>query len=111
MSTQGRSTDETRLAEEIVSVLPAEGVVRVCSDDHESICFAVRSPSLKLRGVVLSRVSLRRLLADSARGVKVDYLQRDLLRNARQASEFRYPRPMRQHAASTVPATKLVSVR
>jgi hypothetical protein len=111
MNTKGKTNDETRLAEEIVSVLPAESVVRVCSDDRQSIRFAVRSAALKLRAIVLSRVSLRRLLGDSARGVKIDYLQRDLIRNAEQANEFRYPRPVRLHTATTAPSPKLVSVR
>jgi hypothetical protein len=111
MSTKEKTIDETRLAEEIVSVLPAESVVRVCSDDRESIRFAVRSAALKLRAIVLSRVSLRRLLADSTRGVKIDYLQRDLLRNAAQTNEFRYPRPVRLHAVSRAWPPKLVSVR
>src|SRR5260370_38863986 len=111
MNTKGKTIDETRLAEEIVSVLPAESVVRVCSDDRESIRFAVRSASLKLGAIVLSRLSLRRLLADSARGVKIHYLQRDLLRNPVSTSEFRYPRPVRLHAVPSAPSPKLVSVR
>jgi len=107
MSTNAKTTDETRLAEEIVSVLPAGSVVRVCSDDRQSIRFAVRAVSLKLRTIVFHRASLRRLLADAARAVKIDYLRRDLLRNAECADKFAYPRAVRQHA---VPMTaRLVS--
>jgi len=107
MTTKAMTTDETRLAEEIVSVLPAGSVVRVCSDDRQSIRFAVRAASLKLRTVVLNRASLGRLIADAARAVKIDYLKRDLLRNAQNAGQFRYPRTVRRHAAP-VP-TRLVS--
>jgi len=84
--------DETRLAEEIVRVLP-EGAIRVCSADREAIRFAVRSRELKLRSVVLRRASLRRLLHDRDGVVKIEYLQRDLLRSAQTAGEFTYPRP------------------
>jgi hypothetical protein len=107
MDPNAKTNDETRLAEEIVSVLPAGSVVRVCSDDRQSIRFAVRAASLKLRTVVFHRASLRRLLADAARAVKIDYLRRDLLRNAERAEKFAYPRAVRPHALSV--ASRLVS--
>jgi hypothetical protein len=91
MMTSIKSMDETRLAEEIVSVLEPS-VVRECSDDRDVIRFAVRG-DLKLRTVSFSRAALRRLLHDANGLVKVDYLKRDLLRTATQRSEFRYPRP------------------
>jgi hypothetical protein len=84
--------DETRLAEEIVRVLP-EGATRVCSSDREAIWFAVRSFGMKLRSVALRRSSLRLLLHDPVGAVKVEYLQRDLLRSAETRGEFIYPRP------------------
>jgi len=87
MSTAIKSMDETMLAEEIVSVLDA-GAVRVCSDDRESIRYAVRDARLKLRSVVLSRAALRRLLFDRTGLIKIEYLQRDLLRTAETRSEF-----------------------
>lgn len=99
MDPNAKTNDEARLAEEIVSVLPAGSAVRVCSDDRQSIRFAVRAASLKLRTVVFHRASLRRLLADAARAVKIDYLRRDLLRNAARAEKFAYPRTVRAHAA------------
>ena len=91
MRTQSRMTDENRIAEQIVSVLPA-GIARACSSERDSICYAVRAEGLKLRTIVFSRASLRRLLDDEARDVKTEYLQRDLLRSASRRSEFRYPR-------------------
>lgn len=87
------TTDETRVAEEIVSVLPAGSVARACSVDRNTIRFAVRNDGLKLTTVVLRRASLRRLLADAQRAVKIEYLQRDLLRTASRRAEFIYPRP------------------
>ncbi len=86
-----KSNDETKLAEEIVGAVGQE-VVRVCSDDRESLRFAIRSAALKLRSIVLDRASLRRLLLDPLREVKVAYLKRDLRRAAQQRAEYVYPR-------------------
>jgi hypothetical protein len=83
--------DECRIAEEIVSVLPA-GVARACSPEKHTIRYAVRGEGIKLRTIVFSRASLRRLLDDPAHEVKVEYLKRDLLDSASRLREFRYPR-------------------
>ena len=83
--------DETRLAEEIVGVV-GQDVVRVCSDDRESLRFSIRSAALKLRSIVLNRASLRRLLLDPLGEVKIAYLKRDLRRAASQRSEYVFPR-------------------
>ena len=91
MSTAIKITDETKLAEEIVGVLDADAV-RVCSDDRDSIRFAIRSAGMKLRSIVLRRWALRRLLTDPAGSVKVEYLQRELRRSAGQRVEYTYPR-------------------
>lgn len=85
-----KNNDETRIAEEIVSVLPVS-VARVCSADRETIRYAVRAEGRRLRSIILSRASLRRLAADTNRSVKIEYLQREIAGTA--ASEFRYPRP------------------
>lgn len=85
--------DETRMAEEIVNVLPS-GVAREFSAQRDAIRYAVRADGMRLRTIVLSRASLRRLIDDPAREVKVEYLQRDLLAAAAHRSEFRYPRPL-----------------
>ena len=84
---------ELRVAEEIVNVLPGDSFMRVCSEERDVIRYAIRSNDLKLRTVVLSRASLRRLINDPAREVKIEYLQRDLLRSAKRRAEFQYPRP------------------
>lgn len=83
--------DETRLAEEIVSVLEPSAL-RDCSPEREVIRFAIRDHALKLRSVIFNRAALRRLLQDAAAMVKIDYLKRDLLRTAMQRAEYRYPR-------------------
>ena len=101
------SHDEIRIAEEIVSVLPA-GVARALSADRETIRYAVRGLNLKLRTIVLRRASLRRLLEDPARWVKVDYLRRDLLRSAGRRREFSYPRLAPAPSAS--PAGRLATI-
>ena len=94
-----KKNDELTVAETIVSVLPEGSVARVCSDDREIIRFAVRADGLKLRSVVLRRESLQRLQGDVTAAIKIEYLQRDLLRSAGRRSEFQYPRPIRRAAA------------
>ena len=90
--TTNKSMDETKLAEEIVSVLEPSAL-RACSPERDVIRYAVRSGAMKLRTIIFNRAALRRLLSDAAGLVKVDYLKRDLLRIADQRSEYRYPRP------------------
>jgi hypothetical protein len=85
--------DETRMAEEIVKILPA-GVAREFSAERDAIRYAVRADGMKLRTIVLKRASLRRLIDDPARDVKVEYLQRELMDAASHRAEFRYPRPL-----------------
>jgi len=91
MSTVIKSADDTKLAEEIVGTLEADAV-RVCSDDRDTIRFAVRSAGMKLRSIVLRRWALRRLLNDPAGAVKIEYLQRELRTAAAQRIEYTYPR-------------------
>ena len=83
--------DESRIAEEIVSVLPAD-IVRACSPEKHTIRYSVRADGMKLKTIVFNRESLRRLMDDPQRNVKVEYLQRDLLASAARRSDFRYPR-------------------
>ena len=92
MSRSKGTAEETRLAQEIISVLPAGSVARVCSDDRDSIQFTVSNSGMRLRTVVFDRESLRRLHSDPTGAVKVEYLQRDLVRSAIHRAEFRYPR-------------------
>ena len=47
--------------------------------------------SLSDSTIVFIRESLRRLINDPLRVIKVEYLQRDLLRNAGRRGDFRYP--------------------
>ena len=92
MSKKPTTVEENRIAEEILSVLPAGSVARICSDDHDSVRFTVSSVFLKLNTVTLDRESLLRLHSDPARAIKIEYLQRDLLHSAVRRAEFRYPR-------------------
>ncbi len=85
--------DEIGIAEEIVGILPA-GVAREFSSDRGTIRYAVRAEGMKLRTIVLSRRSLRKLIEDPNRAVKIEYLQRDLQNSAPFRTEFQYPRPV-----------------
>jgi hypothetical protein len=91
MRTHRKASDEARIAEEIMSVLP-EGIARACSPEKHNIRYTLRADGMKLRTIVFSRASLRRLMDDPNRTVKVEYLQRDLLASATRRTEFRYPR-------------------
>lgn len=91
MRPESRTNDESRIAEEIVSVLPAD-IVRACSPEKHTIRYSVRGDDMKLKTIVFSRESLRRLALDPLRHVKIEYLQRDLLASAAKRNEFRYPR-------------------
>jgi len=103
-----KSIDETKLAEEIVEVV-GQDVVRVCSDDRDTLRFAVRSAAMKLRSIVLNRASLRRLLLDPLGEVKIAYLKRDLRRASAQRSEYVYPR--KSAIVRVSPEPRLVAVR
>jgi hypothetical protein len=74
-----------------VSVLRSV-VLRFRALADAAISYTVCDPSLKLRSIVLDRGSLRRLLLDRDRMVKVEYLKRDLLRCAALLTVYRYPR-------------------
>ena len=49
--------------------------MRVCSDDRDTVRFAVRAEGLKLRTIVFTRAALRKLAHDPSRAIKVEYLQ------------------------------------
>jgi hypothetical protein len=105
MSTAIKNMDETKLADEIVSVLDARAV-RVCSDDRETVRYAIRG-DMRLRSIVLGRHALRRLLHDRDGAVKIEYLQRDLLRCAAERGEYVFPRrsainPAGEHVAAVL---------
>jgi hypothetical protein len=95
------TNDESRIAEEIVSILPAD-IVRACSPEKHTIRYSVRTEGMKLRTIVFNRESLRRLAEDPQREVKIEYLKRDLLSAAGQRGEFRYPR-LHVHMAPAFP--------
>lgn len=103
-------TDETQIASRIVSVLPAGSVARELAGDRDTIRFAVRS-ALKLRTIVLKRSSLRRLIDDPAREVKIEYLQRDLLETSGRRCEFRYPRLSHLAASSRTLCRRALGAR
>lgn len=85
--------DELRqLAFEIIRPLPGGELARVISENASMICLEVPAHSGRLRSVSFSLKALRALAFDSQRQVKVDYLQRDLLRSAATREAYRYPR-------------------
>jgi hypothetical protein len=95
---------DTTIAEQIVSVLKFPAL-RLRSIADTTISYTVRDTSLKLRSVILDRGALRRLLLDSDRAVKVEYLKRDLLRSAKLFRVYRYPRRGASFSAWTTAAS------
>ena len=83
-------------ADEILSVLPEGSVMRICSDDRDTLRYAVRAAGLKLRHITLSRASLRRLVDDPQSAIKIDYLRRDIERSAKRRESFQYPRQIKR---------------
>jgi hypothetical protein len=83
----------TRLAKEILAVIPEE-FLALEEDGQEVIRYRVRGSqgSWKIRLVVFGRESLDRLDRDPLRSVKVEYLQRELLRMAPIRRLWGYPR-------------------
>jgi hypothetical protein len=98
------SSNDNAIAQLIVSALPKGSVVRLASDD-ENVRFRVEDGALKLRTIVLNRESLRKLESDPQRDVKIEYLQRDLVRSVMKRAEYRYPRLSR-----LIPA-KILTIR
>lgn len=83
----------TRLAKEIVGVIPEE-FLALEADGPDVIRYRVRGSlgSWRIRYIVFGRESLDRLDRDSLRAVKVEYLQRELLRVAPHRRLWGYPR-------------------
>jgi len=91
-----KDTQELNLAEEILSALPEGSVMRVCSDDRDTLRYAVRAAGMKLRQITLSRASLRRLADDPQSRIKIDYLRRDIARSAGRRESYQYPRQIKR---------------
>jgi len=87
--------DELRqLAFEIIRPLPGGELARVISETASMICLELPAHTGRLRSVSFSLEALRLLAFDAQRQVKVDYLQRDLLRSAATRESYRYPRQL-----------------
>ncbi|HUO84595.1 MAG TPA: hypothetical protein VM534_05710 [Thermoanaerobaculia bacterium] len=63
--------------------------------DTALIQFRIDEPGWKLRTIILARHSLRALARDPQREIKIEYLQRDLLRAATCRTTFTYPHALR----------------
>jgi len=99
-----RKESAERLAATIVAVLKSAAQPVECDKGSDAFCYTVRSRSLKLRSIVLSRAALQRLLTATNGVVKIEYLKRDLLRAAMHRVEYRYPRRRRKASIVRQPA-------
>ena len=88
------STREREIADEILHILPTDAQMQ--GEDRETITFRLgRSFGVKLTRIVFVKASLLALDSDPDRAVKIEYLQRDIMRSAARRIEYRYPRIVR----------------
>ncbi|HEY0591791.1 MAG TPA: hypothetical protein VGF40_08490, partial [Thermoanaerobaculia bacterium] len=87
---------EIQLAREVVAPIAGGAGADCVAEDDGTIRVRLRGgPGWKLSAIVFSREGLRRLQTDPDRDVKIEYLQRDIVRAARSRSEYRYPHRIR----------------
>jgi hypothetical protein len=85
------TTQEMKVAEKVLEPLEHEH----WSEDDKFIRIRIRKgPGSRLASVIFSKLALRRLISDPDRDVKVEYLRRDIARQARWRREYRYPRQL-----------------
>jgi hypothetical protein len=85
------TTQEMKVAEKVLEPLEHEH----WSEDDKFIRIRIRKgPGSRLASVIFSKLALRRLISDPNRDVKVEYLRRDIARQARWRREYRYPRQL-----------------
>src|SRR5688572_13486193 len=86
-------TIEYALAEQVVEALAPGVAAEAASEDGETIRFRLRGlPGWKLVSIVFSRAGLTRLSSDPDRGIKIEYLKKDIARAGKTRREYRYPR-------------------
>lgn len=85
------TTLEKELAGKVLEPLEQEH----WSEDERTIRIRLKKePGRKLSSVIFSKRALRKLFSDPNREVKVEYLRRDIARQARARREYRYPRQL-----------------
>lgn len=105
MSAEALPAHEIRLALDILEPLTAGELPELVSADPDTLRFRIpRRLGWRLRTILFSRRSLQNLLSDVTRDVKIEYLQRDMLRVATSRATYRYPHTFGDRSASPEPA-------
>lgn len=83
------TTLEKKVAEKVLEPLEQE---QSWSEDEKTFRIRLKkAPGWKLVSIVFSKRALRKLLSDPHRDIKLEYLRRDITRQARWRREYRYP--------------------
>lgn len=82
---------ETTLEMELAETLLQPLLDQSWTEDAETIRFRIRKPGWKLSSIIFSKRALRKLVSDPHREVKLEYLRRDIARQAGSRREYRYP--------------------
>ena len=86
------SAVELELAQQVVSAIGPDLMTESVCEDEETIRINLRpSNGSRLASLVFSREGLRKLGEDPKRGVKIEYLRKDIARAAESRREYRYP--------------------
>jgi hypothetical protein len=85
---------ETTLEMEVAEKLLEPIGQQTWTEDEKTIRFRIRNPGWKLSSIIFSKRALRRLLSDPDREIKLEYLRRDIARQAKCRREYRYPRQL-----------------
>lgn len=83
------TTLEKELADQVLAPLEHE---QWCEDERTIRIRIKKEPGWKLSSFIFSKRALRKLFSDPNREVKLEYLRRDIARQARARREYRYPR-------------------
>ncbi len=94
--TRSRSTQDEpiRMMEEILSILRERNLQLVHADDG-IISFRLHEEGWKLKSLTFSVPCLKTLARDPQREIKIEYLQRDILRAAARRTTYTYPHSLR----------------
>lgn len=93
MSALEETALEIQVAEALIDSLSPEAVE--IRDRGTALELTLRKRGWKLGQVLLSKISLRRLATDRDGRVKLDYLRRDIERNAMNRRKYAFPRTLR----------------
>jgi hypothetical protein len=92
MATVPKISAEIELASLLLRSVGRAAEGAILTEDDATVQFRLPNrPGRKLATVVFGKESLRKLLADPAADVKLEYLKRDLQRAAMERRVFRFP--------------------